>query len=311
MFSLMKKDPPPSETALCPRCSRHLAGENINFCPSCGTKVSPRQLTESTPFPLSPNQGGSPPDTQPASAGFWVRLGAFWLDAISILSIAMLIGSLTYSTAIGKALFPNRDKVGLFFALLFIIYHALFLGRFRTTPGKRFFGLGISPVNPSGRFGYSDAFLRTLGYFVSAVCLGIGFLFIVLDPRNQGWHDKIAGTLVIKKHRVPLFHRVITLLAVTLLVATMIALQFNLTLVYRSVFDHAQRSWRERGKEIVTVLVTHKEIREETIKEIMTRAGPYTIRVPHSARDGQIFRVNRIEEEGGEFYIRIIIVERI
>ncbi|MGA1796884.1 MAG: RDD family protein, partial [bacterium] len=144
---------------VCPRCSRSLDGKDINFCPSCGTRVSDGQQMDSPSFSPSPDRGDSHPDTQPASAGFWIRMLAFWLDALVILSIAIIIGSLTYSTFIGKALFPNRDKACLFFTILFIMYHALFLGRFRTTPGKRFFGLAVSPMNPSRWFGYSDAFL--------------------------------------------------------------------------------------------------------------------------------------------------------
>jgi uncharacterized RDD family membrane protein YckC len=40
---------------------------------------------------------------------------------------------------------------------------------------------------------------RYLGYYVSTLALGLGFLWIVFDARKQGWHDKIAGTVVIRK----------------------------------------------------------------------------------------------------------------
>jgi uncharacterized RDD family membrane protein YckC len=39
--------------------------------------------------------------------------------------------------------------------------------------------------------------LRFLGYFVSAFPLYLGFLWAALDRRKQGWHDKIARTIVI------------------------------------------------------------------------------------------------------------------
>jgi uncharacterized RDD family membrane protein YckC len=41
------------------------------------------------------------------------------------------------------------------------------------------------------------AFLRWVGYIVSGVFLYVGFLWVAWDGRKQGWHDKIAGTLVV------------------------------------------------------------------------------------------------------------------
>ena len=44
--------------------------------------------------------------------------------------------------------------------------------------------------------GYGKAFLRFVGYIISALVASLGFLWIGFDGRRQGWHDKIAGTLV-------------------------------------------------------------------------------------------------------------------
>ncbi len=291
--------------------------EETNFCPSCGTQVSGIHDLESKNPPtateharvLPADKGGSI-GTYPL-AGFWIRLGAFWMDGLIILLLAMFFGSLVYSTAPGRELFINMEKINLFLVLLFIFYHSLFLGRFRTTPGKKLFGLAVIPLKPSARFGYSEAFLRTLAYFISEVFLGVGFLWIAFNKNKQGWHDKIARTSVIKKAEVSLIHRLATLILVTFLVIVMIALQFNLTFVYQSMFSHGNRPWRNRGKEIVSVLVTQREIKNGIFKEIATRAGPYAIKLPTSAHDGEIFKVNRTEEEGGIFYIRIVIVERV
>lgn len=303
---------------ICPKCSRRLIGEDTNFCPSCGTQVSQIQDLSSMDPLAPPEQECSLPVRDWAGsseihpwAGFWIRLEAFWMDGLIILLLAMFFGSLTYSTALGYQLFPNIGKINLFLLLIFIFYHALFLGKFKTTPGKKFFGLSIIPLKSCARFGYSDTFLRTLAYFVSGLFLGIGFLWMAFDKHKQGWHDKIAKTSVLRITRVPLINRLTTLILVNFLVILMIALQFNLTVVYRSMFSHSSRPWRDRGREIVSVLVTQKEIREGEFKEIITRAGPHTIKLPKSASDGKIFKVNRAEEEGGVFYIRIVIVERI
>jgi uncharacterized RDD family membrane protein YckC len=40
--------------------------------------------------------------------------------------------------------------------------------------------------------------VRYLGYFVSTIPLGLGLLWVAFDPRKQGWHDKMAGTVVVR-----------------------------------------------------------------------------------------------------------------
>jgi uncharacterized RDD family membrane protein YckC len=39
--------------------------------------------------------------------------------------------------------------------------------------------------------------IRYLGYYVSIFALGLGFLWVAWDDKKQGWHDKMAGTVVI------------------------------------------------------------------------------------------------------------------
>ena len=43
------------------------------------------------------------------------------------------------------------------------------------------------------------AFLRWVGYLVSLLFFGLGYFWVIVDPRKQGWHDKIAATVVIRK----------------------------------------------------------------------------------------------------------------
>ena len=41
--------------------------------------------------------------------------------------------------------------------------------------------------------------VRYLGYFVAALPLCLGLIWVAFDPRKQGWHDKIAGTVVVRR----------------------------------------------------------------------------------------------------------------
>ena len=43
--------------------------------------------------------------------------------------------------------------------------------------------------------------IRYLGYYVSAIPFGLGLLWVAFDPRKQGWHDKMAGTVVVRRRR--------------------------------------------------------------------------------------------------------------
>ena len=40
--------------------------------------------------------------------------------------------------------------------------------------------------------------IRYIGYYVSLLPLGLGFLWVLWDTKKQGWHDKMAGTVVIR-----------------------------------------------------------------------------------------------------------------
>jgi RDD family. len=47
--------------------------------------------------------------------------------------------------------------------------------------------------------GYGKGFLRWVGMIISGLVLLLGYIWILIDKKNQGWHDKIAGTYVIKE----------------------------------------------------------------------------------------------------------------
>ena len=65
------------------------------------------------------------------------------------------------------------------------------------TPGKILFECRVVDARTGRPPGWARATVRYLCYFVSLVPLGLGFLWIAWDKRKQGWHDKLAGTLVV------------------------------------------------------------------------------------------------------------------
>ena len=80
-------------------------------------------------------------------------------------------------------------------------YFTYFHGTTGQTPGKRLLGLRV--VQETGEpIGLGTAFLRWVGYIVSGIPMLMGFLWAGADRRKQGWHDKIAGTVVIDLYQV-------------------------------------------------------------------------------------------------------------
>lgn len=66
------------------------------------------------------------------------------------------------------------------------------------TPGKLVVRAKIVDAATLGKPAPWQLVVRYFAYYVSLLPLGLGFLWIIWDPRKQGWHDKLASTLVIR-----------------------------------------------------------------------------------------------------------------
>ncbi len=121
--------------------------------------------------------------TQATYAGFWRRLAAYIIDHTILTFIFVIL-----------ALFGGLGA--LLAVAVSIAYLVGFWSSTGQTPGKAVVGVRI--VNPDGSaISTGSAFVRYLGYIVSGLILGIGFLMIAFHPRKLGLHDTIAGTQVI------------------------------------------------------------------------------------------------------------------
>jgi uncharacterized RDD family membrane protein YckC len=65
------------------------------------------------------------------------------------------------------------------------------------TPGKMLIKARIVDANTGGKPTTGQLIGRYLGYYVSMLPLFLGFLWIAFDKRKQGWHDKLAHTVVV------------------------------------------------------------------------------------------------------------------
>jgi uncharacterized RDD family membrane protein YckC len=112
-------------------------------------------------------------------AGFWLRLAASFVDAI-VIGIACGVSGL-----------------GHFSPLLFAAYCVVMWVLKGTTIGGIVFGLKVVRLDEQ-KIDWSIALVRALGGFLSLFVAGLGFFWVVIDRERQSWHDKIAGTTVVR-----------------------------------------------------------------------------------------------------------------
>jgi len=65
------------------------------------------------------------------------------------------------------------------------------------TPGKLLLECQVVDARSHGPLPLARGGLRYLGYLLSALPLGLGFVWMLRDPRRQTWHDKLAGSVVL------------------------------------------------------------------------------------------------------------------
>jgi uncharacterized RDD family membrane protein YckC len=131
---------------------------------------------------------------QPADAGSLLgmpkatlgqRAAAFGIDFVLVL--------------LAMGIFLSRmmdDGPGGFFFLL-LLYHVIFWTMKQTTVGGIICNLRVVRTDGAA-VGFSEALIRGLASILSLVTLGIGCLWIAWDPDRQAWHDRIAGTYVVR-----------------------------------------------------------------------------------------------------------------
>ena len=149
---------------------------------------------------------------QPRYVGFWVRFFAFLVDS---LWVGILVGVVLFALYGDQlmalvAMSPDASREtmsaaaeGATGALLLELFlpAVIFVGFWiwkSATPGKMIVSAKIVDATTLGAPSTGQLIVRYVGYFVSSLLLCLGFLWIAFDARKQGWHDKIAGTVVIK-----------------------------------------------------------------------------------------------------------------
>lgn len=134
-------------------------------------------------------------------AGFWIRVWASVIDSVLLLLVIvpLVISVYGWDDYIDPeaALIRGPADFLISWVLPAVAVVLFWLWR-RATPGKMAISATIVDAATGGAITSQQALIRYVGYFVSTIPLGLGFVWIAFDARKQGWHDKLAGTVVIR-----------------------------------------------------------------------------------------------------------------
>ena len=141
-----------------------------------------------------------------AFAGHGPRLIAYIVDGL-ILTIALFV-LIALPAMVGFVAFARGPGPGMgviavvvVLSLLAIVvsiaYFPFFWARGGQTPGMKLFRLRVVRDRDGGPISGGQAVMRLVGYWINSAVLYIGFAWILVDQRRRGWHDLIAGTVVI------------------------------------------------------------------------------------------------------------------
>ncbi|HTN48471.1 MAG TPA: RDD family protein [Burkholderiaceae bacterium] len=136
--------------------------------------------------------------------GFWARVLAALIDSVLVL---LVIGPVLYwiygpsylaTAGLGGAAGTVDVLLNWVFPAVAVVVFWIYR---QATPGKMVIGAKIVDATTGMPPTTGQLIGRYLGYYVSMIPCFLGMLWIAFDARKQGWHDKLAGTVVIKDRR--------------------------------------------------------------------------------------------------------------
>jgi uncharacterized RDD family membrane protein YckC len=139
-------------------------------------------------------------DTSPEYAGFWIRVGAALIDSL----LFVIVFSIPLTVIYGMEYWTLSAGEKGFWDILIQYVAPLaitvwFWTKYLGTPGKMALRLRVVDAQTGEAISTPKAIGRYLGYYVSIIPLMLGLIWVGIDKKKQGFHDKLAGTVVIRE----------------------------------------------------------------------------------------------------------------
>jgi uncharacterized RDD family membrane protein YckC len=153
------------------------------------------------------------PPVQPAGpapgvtyAGFLVRFIAYLVDGfiqgLIVWAFVIVGGLIAAAASTGDQSAGAGAAIGIVVLLAGVVVGLLWKPWFWShggqTPAYKILHLRVVRAHDGGPLGFGTAIGRLIGYVISGMVLYLGFIWVALDSRKQGWHDKLASTVVIQ-----------------------------------------------------------------------------------------------------------------
>ena len=150
-------------------------------------------------------------------AGFWIRLLASIIDSVLFVIVLggllyLLMGSDIQTaflsvydgsvTTIEEGLTQAQKYEYFFINNILPIFLVIFLWvKYGGTPGKLMLGIEVIDEKTGKNMSIGKSILRYIGYLLSTIPLLLGFIWVAFDKRKRGFHDMIAGSVVVYKDK--------------------------------------------------------------------------------------------------------------
>ena len=114
------------------------------------------------------------------------RLGAGIMDVVAPIFVSWVIIS-----------FVNFPWI--LALLISVSYHTIFTYKLGQTPGKMILGIQVVDVNRQRPSLRQIIRREVFGKIIVLFVMFIGFIWVIWDPSNRGWHDHIGNTYVVER----------------------------------------------------------------------------------------------------------------
>lgn len=131
--------------------------------------------------------------------GFWLRVVASIVDNIwmGVLMIALIV--VFSSLGLMELDMETMNLEGMLLQVFVPFVLIMWLWRrYSSTPGKMMFKAKILDAKTYQPVSTGRLVVRYVGYFVSVIPFFLGFIWVAFDSKKQGFHDKLAGTVVVR-----------------------------------------------------------------------------------------------------------------
>jgi uncharacterized RDD family membrane protein YckC/Tfp pilus assembly major pilin PilA len=186
------------------------SGESCMYCAKCGEqnldtnrscrKCGASLIASGEQNAWSPSnasiEGERAKPTSDVYAGFWPRVGAYVIDYFVYVAGSFVLGIALAPVAASE----SAGAIVFLVSLLAMFFYDVLMhcSSYQATLGK--LALGIKVTDLAGeRIGFAQATGRFFAEILTAFTIGIGYVMAAFTERRQTLHDKIAGTLVVKK----------------------------------------------------------------------------------------------------------------